>query len=186
MISFSACCNFVNEVVEKHKLSSIIKSIYVYGSIATGDFENKFSNMDFYFVVHYSTVQERIVLVSNLKSIFELEIFQYIDSLHKKEDIEEYSNPTTWFFSEDEFNIFCASYPTRFVYPVKYGACKLAYGKDYLTNVDLPDRETCIRYLQHDYETASQSFQLSVFTAEYKKNDKDVFAFNAESYLDYS
>lgn len=165
MIDFKDYSDFILGIIKKNNFEDVVISAYAYGSLAHGNFEKNYSNADLFFVMKCNSIQERITLVKQLSKVFNEELKKYLDMVNgiKKNKKSKY-NIINWYFTEEEFKKYYISYPTRVIYPFKKNVWKLAYGKDYFSDVELPSRETCMKYLQYDFEMFSHEFQLYAFT----------------------
>lgn len=164
MIDFKVYSDFISGIIKKNNFEDVVISAYAYGSIAQGNFEKNYSDTDLWFVIKCNSLQERITLVKQLSKVFNEELRKYLDMVHGVKKNKKYHYHNNWYFSEEEFKKYYITYPTRVVYPFKKNVWKLAYGKDYFSDVELPSRETCVKYLQYDFEMFSHDFQWFAFT----------------------
>lgn len=163
MFNFKDYCDFISGIIKKNNFEDVV-SVYAYGSIAQGNFEKNYSDTDLWFVIKCNSLQERIALVKQLSKVFDEELKKYLDRVHGVKKNKKYHYHNNWYFTEEEFKKYYITYPTRVIYPFKMNVWKLAFGKDYFKDVELPSRETCIRYLQYDFEMFSHDFQWFAFT----------------------
>ena len=158
MVSFVSYQEFIAEIIKKNKLENSITSIYAYGSMAQGNFEKNYSDPDLWFIINCNSVQERIELIRQFTKIFNRELKKFF---HKIQGVFCHNN---LYFTEEEFKKYYQLYPTRIIYPIKMNIWKLVYGKDLFSDVELPNRETCVQYLQYDFEMFCNEFHSLAFT----------------------
>jgi len=164
MINYKNYCNLISKLIKKNNFDNDVISVYAYGSIAQGNFEKNYSDTDLWFVVKCDSLQERITLSKKLSNVLDVELKTFLDEAHKVKENKKYHYHDNYYFTEEEFKKYFTAYPTRVLYPFKKNIWKLAYGKDYFSDLELPSREICVEYLQYDYEMFSNDFHWLAFT----------------------
>lgn len=160
---FDKLCNKIEELVKKYYLRDKILAVYCYGSFASNSFEKGYSDSDFWYIIKSNSVKERIELGLRISSLFDPEINNFINELNGADNSQKIVHGNLY-FTENEFIRYCKAYPTRVIYPLKKNIWKIAYGKDYFQNIDLPSRECCIEYLQYDFDFFVYEFRKKIFS----------------------